>query len=75
VFDKLRFGYKICKNVKLTSSAGMGPVRPGLPVKLLQNIHGTVMKGIFFWFTQNVNFRSFLAILVHTVTEDLNIFD
>ncbi len=53
----------------------MGPVRPGLPVKLLQNIHGTVMKGTFFWFTQNVNFRSFLAILVHTVTEDLNIFD
>jgi hypothetical protein len=75
VFDKLRFAYKICKNVKLTSSAGMEPVRPGSPVKLLQNIHGTVMKEMFFSFTENVDFRSFLAILVHTRKEGLNIFD
>ncbi len=53
----------------------MEPVRPGSPVKLLQNIHGTVMKEMFFSFTENVDFRSFLAILVHTRKEGLNIFD
>jgi len=34
----IRFSYKICKFVKLLISAGMGPVSPGLFVKLLQKI-------------------------------------
>ncbi len=32
----IRFSYKICKDLKLLSSAGMGPVSPGFLVKLLQ---------------------------------------
>jgi hypothetical protein len=38
LFDNWRFSYKICKTVKSLISAGMGPVSPRLPVKLLQNI-------------------------------------
>jgi hypothetical protein len=34
----IRFSYKICKTAKLLISAGMGPVSPGLFVKLLQKI-------------------------------------
>jgi hypothetical protein len=38
LFDNWRFSYKICKVAKLLISSGMGPVSPGLRVKLLQNI-------------------------------------
>ncbi len=38
LFDNWRLSYKICKAAKLLISSGMGPVSPGLRVKLLQNI-------------------------------------
>jgi hypothetical protein len=38
LFDNWRLSYKICKVAKLLISSGMGPVNPGLRVKLLQNI-------------------------------------
>jgi len=42
--DRKRVDYKICKDVRLAISAGMGPVSPGLPVRLLQNICSTIVK-------------------------------
>jgi hypothetical protein len=48
LFDNWRFSYKICKVAKLLISSGMGPVSPGLRVKLLQNIS---------WPTRKVSFN------------------
>jgi hypothetical protein len=42
--DRKKVAYKICEEFRLAISGGMGPVKFGLPVNLLQNICGTVVK-------------------------------
>jgi hypothetical protein len=73
----IRFSYKICKDVKLLISAGIGPVSPGLFVKLLQkNIHLAQMcQKKFSWFISKIwtptAERTQNAALLHTFQREV----